>query len=72
MYKLEIVRWSTVHKSSGHNLYKLHRRLMIVLYANIVNGKWEGNNFHLPDTVLVELQKQDSCLLHNLNIFSRV
>ena len=72
MYKLEIVRWSTVHKSWGHNIYILHRRLMIVLYANIVNGKWEGNNFHLPDTVLVESQKQDSCLLHNLNIFSCV
>ena len=72
MYKLEIVRWSIVHKSWGHNIYILHRRLMIVLYANIVNGKWEGNNFHLPDTVLVESQKQDSCLLHNLNIFSCV
>ena len=72
MYKLEIVHCSTVHKSWGHNIYILHRWLMIVLYANIVNGKWEGNNFHLPDTVLAESQKQDSCLLHNLNIFSCV
>ena len=65
MYKLEIVHCSTVHQSWGDNIYILHRWLKIVLYANIVNGKWEGNNFHLPDTVLAESQKQDSCLLHN-------